>query len=74
MAGCSAKRIAEDKLLKIEILSYVNFSVNMMGTMVILVIIVCLSTGENRENKLNKLLICGLFACITYMGTSEYFV
>jgi len=67
MAGCPIKRITEDKALEIEILRYINFSVNIVGTLVILVIIACLSTGENREIKLNKLFIHSLFSCIAYM-------
>ena len=67
MAGCFAKQITEDKELNVEILRHINFSVNIVGTLVILVIIACLSIGENRGNKQNKLFIRGLFACVAYM-------
>lgn len=53
--------------MEIEIMRYVNFSINIVGTLVIFMIIACLSTGENRGNRLNKLFIRGLFACIAYM-------
>lgn len=67
MAGCPAICITEDKILRIEILRYVNFSVNIVGILVIFVIIACLSTGENKKDKLNKQFIYGLFSCSSYM-------
>ena len=50
-----------------EILRYINVSVDLVGILVIFVIISCLSTGDNKENKPNKLFIGGLFTCVLYM-------
>ena len=54
--------------MNIEILRYVNFSVNLVGILVISVIIICLATGENRMNRSNKLFINALLSCICYMS------
>ena len=53
--------------MTVEILRYVNLSVNATGILIILVIIICLSMGENKADRMNKLFIRGLFACILYM-------
>lgn len=53
--------------MKIEILRYINLSVNIVGMLVVLVIIACLSTGENKNNRMNTVFIYGLFSCVFYM-------
>jgi len=58
--------------LTIEILRYVNFSVNITGILVILVLIACLSNSENRIKKLNRQFILSLSACIAYMLSEAF--
>lgn len=58
--------------MKIEILRFINFSLNIEGVLILLVIIICLITGENKKNKSNALFIGGLISCIVYMLSEAF--